>query len=406
MPTYHYKAVAPGGILEEGRMEAEDARSVIHSLQATGYLPIRADSTERTWRWARLRARARQQTLKAPRIAAFTHDLAMLLRSGLPLDQSLRLMAGLAADAQEQQIVKEIETALHAGRPLSAALAEERSHSFPPLYTAMVRAGEAGGTLDATLTRLHEHLEHGQTLRRSVRSALIYPTLLLGISLLSVLMLLLFVIPEFGQLLADSGQPVPASTRIVVSFSEMLRAHGWIAALALLAGAVLLRHRLRQPQSRERIDALLLRTPLIGELIRHLDAARFTRTLGVLLQNGVPLLSAVDTAGAVIANHTLRATLPSLADSLKHGRGLAEPLVKAGQFPRLSVQLIRIGEESGRLDEMLLRCADILDTELRQRLQNLIAVLEPALIVVLGIVIAGILMSLLTAILGMNDLAM
>jgi general secretion pathway protein F len=174
----------------------------------------------------------------------------------------------------------------------------------------------------------------------------------------------------------------------------------------MLAAAALLRRYLTREQNRARIDRMLLRLPLLGDLIRRLDVARFTRALGTLLQNGVPLLACVDIAGAALSNRTLCATLPTVIDSLKQGRGMAMPLLATGQFPRLTVQLIRIGEESGQLDSMLLRSADILDTEIKQRIQSLISILEPALIVVLGIVIAGILMSILTAILGMNDIAL
>lgn len=405
MPTYRYKAVAPGGTLEEGQMDGADETFVIHALQAAGYLPIRAGRAAQAWRRPLELLSVWRDAFKPQQLVTFTHDLALLLRAGLPLDHALHLIGELTGDPTERRVIDGLEAALRNGNALSAALAASIEAGFPPFYIALVRAGEAGGTLEPTLMRLHEYLERGQALRRAVRTALIYPALLLSVSVLSVLILLVFVVPQFGQLLADSGQPVPTSTQLVLSASESLRNHGWLVLGFMVAAAALLRRYLTREQNRARIDRALLRLPLLGDLIRRLDVARFTRALGTLLQNGVPLLAGVDIAGAALSNRTLCATLPTVIDSLKQGRGMAMPLLATGQFPRLAVQLIRIGEESGQLDSMLLRSADILDTEIKQRIQSLISILEPALIVVLGIVIAGILMSILTAILGMNDIA-
>lgn len=403
MPSFHYKAVAPGGAIEEGRMDGADEGAVIRALQAGGYLPIRASRTATRLAWQGLRRRRRR--IDPVRLTAMTHDLAVLLRAGLTLDHALRMVGDQNDDADTHSLVMELETALRNGASLSAAL-QERPDAFPRFYIALVRAGEAGGNLEPTLTRLHDYLQRSLSLRHSVRSALIYPALLVTVALVSVAVLLAFVIPQFAQLLADSGQPVPPATRVVLFASDLLRGYWWALPLTAVAAAALLRHRLATPAGRAAADRLLLRLPVLGDLIRQIEVARFARALGTLLQNGVPLLAGVSTAAEVFANRILAATVPELGESLKQGRGLAGPMLACGQFPRQMVQLVKVGEESGQLDVMLVRVADLLDAEVGQRIQRLMTLLEPALIVALGIVIAGILFSILSAILGMNDIAL
>lgn len=406
MPRYRYKAVAPGGTIEEGQMDGADEAFVIRALQSAGYLPIRAARAAQAWRRPLHWLRSRRNSLKPEQLLTFTHDLALLLRTGLPLDHALHLIGELSDDHAEQNLIEMLEDALRSGRSFSTALENSPVADFPSFYTALVRAGEAGGTLEPTLARLHEYLERSQALRRAVQAALVYPSLLLIVSLVSVLTLLVFVVPQFGQLLADSGQPMPASTQMVMFASELLRGYWWLGIGFMAAVALLLHRQLSLPESRARIDDLLLRMPVCGDLIRRLETARFTRALGTLMQNGVPVLAGVDIAAATFSNRILHASMPAIVESLKQGRGMARQLAAIGQFPRLAVQLIRIGEESGQLDSMLLRSADILDAEIKQRIQSLISILEPALIVILGLVIAGILMSILAAILGMNDIAL
>lgn len=403
MPRFRYKAVAPGGTLEEGEMDGADEAVVVRSLQAAGYLPIRAAPADRR---LRLRLPVRRAWHITPRqLAAFTHELAALLRAGLTLDHALSLMAGLCDDAGMRHLVAELEAALRNGSSLSAAL-QQHPTVFPAYCIALVRAGEAGGTLEPTLARLHEHLERSQALRQDVRAALTYPALLLAVSLASVAVLLIFVVPQFARLLADSGQSAPPAMQALLTVSALLGDWGWTLPLAAAAAAVAVRRRVTTPAGRAAADHMLLRLPLVGDLVRRLEVARFARTLGTLLQNGVPLLAGVNGAADVFANRALAATVPGLAESLRQGRGLAAPMLASGEFPSLAVQLIGIGEESGQLDVMLLRVADMLDDEIRRRIRQLLTLLEPALIVVLGIVIAGILYAILSAILGMNDIAL
>lgn len=402
MPSFHYKALTAAGAIEEGRREGADEDAVIRALQADGYLPIHAGRAVPRMAWPRLRGRDRR--LAPERLTSLTHDLAVLLRAGLPLDHALHLLGEQSPPGDARARALELETALRNGASLSSAL-QNRPDDFPGYYIALVRAGEAGGNLEAMLARLHAYLERSQTLRHNVRAALIYPTLLLSVALASVAVLLAFVVPQFAQLLADSGQPVPPATRAVLLASELLRGYGWVIPLAALATAAVLRRRLATPAGRAAADRLLLRLPLLGAMIRHIEVARFARTLGTLLQNGVPLLAGVNTAAAVFANRAIAGVVPELSASLKQGGGLAGPMLASGLFPQQAVQLIKVGEESGRLDDMLVRVADILDGETERRIQKLMALLEPALIVALGCVVAGILFSILSAILSMNDIA-
>ncbi|MFO7553081.1 MAG: type II secretion system F family protein [Haliea sp.] len=401
MPSFHYKAVGPGGAVEEGRMDGMDEAAIIQKLRDGGYIPIRASRAGTGFRLSYIGQS--KWKLSPQRLTAITHDLAALLRAGLTLDKALQLIRDLSENEAERGLVLGLEDALRNGNTFSAAL-QERPGMFPGFYAAMVRAGEAGGNLEPTLARLYSYLERSQALRSDIRSALIYPALLLTVSLASVAVLLVFVVPQFAQLLSDSGQPVPPATQAVLFASELLRGYWWTVPVLLSLAIVFLRRRLATPAGRSAADRLVLRLPVVGDVVRRQEVARFARALGTLQQNGVPLLSGVRTAGEVFTNRALAATVSDLAENLKQGRGLSGPMQASGQFPNQVVQLVKVGEESGQLEAMLLRIADLLDADIGRRIQRLMTMLEPILIVGMGVVIAGILFSILSTIMGLNDI--
>jgi general secretion pathway protein F len=405
VPLYRYKAVAPSGEILEGILEARVQEAVIERLQSMGYVTIRADEASAAEAGGSKRGRAfARQRLGPDQLVTFTRELATLLNSGVALDRALEVLTGIAEDEAVRTLLSRIRDEVRGGAALSAALAAQPG-VFSRLYLNMVRAGEAGGALGKVLFRLSEHLERAGELRSSVVSALIYPTILVAVSAISVMILLVFVVPQFTQLLEESGKALPLPTQVVVSTGNFLRAWWW-AMLLVAAGAVyVFRRRLEDAETRLRWDGALLRLPLAGELIAKVEVARFARTLATLIGNGVALLPALSIVKETLGNTMLAEALGRVAAELKEGRGLAKPMLQEGVFPRLAVHMVMVGEEMGRLEETLLRVAEVYDSEVQRTLKRVLTLLEPVLILGLAMVIAGIILSILLALLGVNELA-
>jgi general secretion pathway protein F len=406
MPLFRYKAVGADGKIAEGDLEARSQTAAIDRLQTMGYVPIRADEITA--------AQADKRSLRRPlfgprqitqsRVAVLTQELATLLRAKLPLDRALELLIELSPNARVRQVVTQIREQVHDGATLSAAM-ETQKGVFSRLYLNMVRAGEAGGAVDSVLMRLAEYMERARELRDTVTSALIYPAILLGVAGLSVVVLLIFVVPQFQQMFEDAGQALPFATQVVISLGEALRGYWWLILGVILAVTYYFRKQFAEPATRYRWDNRLLGVPLLGELIAKLEVARFSRTLGTLMINGVPLLTALGIVKETLTNQVLAQSMGNVAESLKQGHGLAQPLMEAPYFPKLAAHMVRVGEETGHLEEMLIQVAEVYDKEVRSSIKRLLALLEPALILTLGLVIAAIIISILVAILSINELA-
>jgi general secretion pathway protein F len=404
MPVFAYKAVSGTGEVVEDRIEAADEQSVIRQLQDMGHVPIRvAPAKGAGSSWLTL-GRSGARRLSQKDVAIFTQDLATLLHAGLPLDRSLEVFMDLSEDPRLEHLAGGVLEKVRGGAALSGAL-EAQVGVFSRFYLNMIRAGEAGGALEAVLQRLAEYLERAKELRDSVISALIYPAILVTLALVSVFVLLAFVVPQFEQLFEGAGRALPLPTQIVMGTADFLAAYWWALLLGVAAVVLYMRRQLNDPVKRYTWDARFLRLPLAGELIRKMEVARFARTLGTLLGNGVPLLGALSVVKETLSNRVLAEGVEVAAASLKEGQGMAEPLLATGLFPKLGMQMIKLGEETGRLDEMLMRAADTYDREVRLSIQRMLTLLEPVLIVGLGVVIAGIIMSILVAILSVNELA-
>jgi general secretion pathway protein F len=269
----------------------------------------------------------------------------------------------------------------------------------------MLRAGEAGGALDVVLERLSEFMERSRELRETVQSALIYPAILVGVAVLSVAVLLVWVVPQFSAMFESSGKALPLPTQIVIALGEFVGHWWWALLLAGVALWLWFARQMREPSSRRVWDRRLLRLPLFGDLIAKVEVARMARTLGTLLVNGVSLLTALSIVRETLSNQVLSESLGKVAAQLKEGKGLGKPLMETGLFPKLSVHMVMVGEETGKLQEMLLRVADVYDREVRSAVKRMLSLLEPVLILGLGSVIGAIIMSILVAILSVNDLA-
>lgn len=405
MARFRWRAVGASGEVLEGEMEAASATQVVEQLRRQGHLPMRADPIEEAGGAARP---ALGQLLHQPLfgrrrirrgdVAVMTRELATLLDAGLTLDQSLRVLVDQVESEAMRELVAKVLEQIQGGATLADALAQH-GDVFSRAYISMVRAGEAGGSLDDVLTRLAGFLDEAETLAEQVKSALVYPVLVLIIAGLSIVVLLTVVLPQFTPLFDSAGAELPLLTKVVLAVGAVLQHYWWALGLGLVLAVWGARRLLAQPASRARIDAMVLRLPLFGPLLAKLDTARLARTLGALLANGVPLLSALAIVRDTLGNATLRRAIAEAAEAVKEGRGLATALGRGDRFPKLAIHLLAVGERSGRLEPMLLKIAEMFDREVRATIERLMALLVPALTIGLGLIIALIIGAILMAIL-------
>ena len=404
MPLYFFKAVNREGESVEDEREAADEGALIAALQNEGLLPIRVSpASSKPFAWLRM-GRGRSG-ISRKEIALFTHELLTLLQAGLPLDRALMVLVELTEPQPALNgMISRVLEAVKGGAQLSDALGAQ-SGVFSRFYLNLIRAGEAGGALEQVLERLAEYLERSRELRETVSTALIYPAILVTMSAMSLLLLLTFVVPQFTEMFESAGKELPVPTQIVVGVAEGLRDYWWALPLVVMALVSYFRFQMADPDRRYVWDKRFLRIPLVGDLIRKIEVANFSRTLATLMSNGVSLLTALTIVKETLSNRVVVEKIDLAAESLKQGGGLSAPLVESGLFPTLAVQMVKLGEESGHLDEMLEKVAVTYDKEVKIAVQRMLALLEPILIVGLGIMIGGIIVSILMAILSVNDLA-
>lgn len=406
MPLYRYKAVTPAGEAQEGDLEGATQAAVVERLQGMGLIPIRVEAgAAQVAGQVTSAGLFRRSRISQDDVAVFTQEIATLLKAGLPLDRCLDILIGLSANEAVRELMLQLREDVRGGAALSAAM-EARKGVFTRFYLNMIRAGEAGGALDVVLQRLTEFMERSRELRDTVKSALIYPVILVGVSLLSVAILLMWVVPQFSQMFEDSGKALPLPTQIVIAAGDGVRNYWWLMALVAIGVYLWFMRQLREPATRYRWDQRLLNMPLVGDLIGKLEVARFSRTLGTLIGNGVTLLAALSIVKETLNNTVMAGALGQVAMQLKEGKGLGKPLMETGLFPKLAVHLVMVGEETGKLQDMLIRVADIYDREVQGAVKRMLSLMEPVLILGLGLVIGGIIMSILVAILSVNDLAL
>lgn len=387
-------------------MEGAAQSAVVESLQAMGLIPIRVEETA-----TRADAKGggagifRKSRVTQDDVAVFTQEIATLLRAGLPLDRCLEILIELSANESVRELMTQVREDVHAGAALSAAM-EAQTGVFSRFYLNMLRAGEAGGALDVVLQRLTEFMERSRELRETVKSALIYPAILVSVAVLSVVILLVWVVPQFSMMFEESGKALPMPTQIVIAAGDFFRHYWWAPILGGIGLYSWFSRQLREPASRYKWDRRFLSVPLLGDLVAKLEVARFSRTLGTLIGNGVTLLTALSIVKETLSNSVMSEGIGVVAAQLKEGKGLGRPLMETGLFPKLAVHMVMVGEETGKLQEMLIRIADVYDREVHSAVKRMLALMEPVLILGLGLVIGGIIMSILVAILSVNDLAM
>ncbi len=404
MPRFSYKAATASGEVIEGEIDAADRQAVIDRLRSQGHVPIRAEEKARglgAGLWIGFPIGAGRVGPKD--IALLTRELATLLQAGLPLDRSLSVLRDLVRTGPSRTLVERVQDEVRGGAALADAL-EARPEVFPSYYIGMVRAGETGGNLEGVLVALADSLERTQALRENISSALMYPILVVVIAVLSLIVLMTAVIPEFRPLFEGSGAELPLLTQIVIAVSDFVGAYWWALALGILALVLLVRRHNSDPKGRLRWDRWVLGLTYLGDLILKVEVARLARTLGTLSKNGVNLLDALSMTIGTVENRAVAEALDEVRLRLAKGEGLGRPMAETSIFPTLALQLIQVGEESGALEDMLLRVADIYEDEVQRSLQRLLSLLAPLITIILGVVIAVIIGSMVAAILSAYDL--
>jgi general secretion pathway protein F len=396
MAVFSYRATTMAGEAIEGVIEAVDEKLAIERLRNTGVIPLRIVAAKQ----GALKGKFEFRRSKGD-ILSFTTELSVLLGAGLPLDRGLNILSEISEGKEMKEIVESILRSIREGSSFSDAL-QKHPKTFPKLYVNMVRAGESGGVLDVVLEKLNEFLESAKELKDHVFSAMIYPVVLSFTGGVSIIILLTFVLPKFSVIFAELGGSLPLSTQILLAVSNTLRTYWWVG-LALLVGAgMILRPYVRSSRGKYRWDAFKLR--LLGDVIRKLETARFCRTLGTLLRSGVGILQALNNSKDVVSNQVIASALDAVAKGAKEGKGISGPIAEAKVFPLLAISMIKVGEETGQLDTMLLKVASAYEKSLREAVKRFVGFIEPAMILFMGLVIGFIVISMLLAIFSMTDL--
>jgi type II secretion system protein F len=404
VPTFTYRAADRQGQTIDGVMEAPDMRGVVERLQRDAYFPIRiAPQDEQRsvfgLHWPALgpgRVNRRD-------VLTFTHQLGTLVEAGLPLDRALVILEDLAPNPRLRVITGDLLKAIRGGSSLAEAMAKHQPRPFSRLAVNMVRAGEKGGVLEATLKRLAELLEETQEFKEALVSALIYPILLTSVGSAAVVFLLTFVIPRFVDIFKDLGQSLPLPTQILLAVSGVVQRYWWLLVVLGLGAVLAVRATLSSEAGRWQWDRLVLRLPLLGEVVLKTETARFARVLGTLLKSGVPVLTALGVVRDLAGNQVLGRAIERVADGVRRGAGITGPLGESKAFPAMAVHIVRVGEETGRLEEMLLKLAADFEAEVRRLVKRLMGLLEPSIILIMGLVVGFIVVALLMAIFSITE---
>jgi general secretion pathway protein F len=395
MATFSYRASTMEGTIIEGAIEAVDEKSAIERLKSTGVIPLKIAAPEE--------GIGKRFTLRSSKgnLLTFTTELSALLSAGLPLDRSLNILSGISESKDMKNIIQSILKSIREGSSFSDAL-QRHPKVFPRLYINMIRAGEAGGVLDVVLDKLNEFLESSKELKEHVVSVMIYPLILIITGGISIIILLTYVLPKFSIIFAELGSSLPLPTQILLTFSNILKSYWWIVLLMIIGSWFVFKNYIKSDTGRYKWDTFKLK--MMGDVIRKLETARFCRTLGTLLKSGVPLLQALNNAKDVISNQAIASAIDAVSRGAKEGKGIAIPLSDAHVFPPLALSMIKVGEETGQLDTMLMKVALTYEKSLNTAIKRFVSLLEPAMILSMGLFIGFIVISMLMAIFSITEL--
>jgi len=401
MTTFHFRAATTDGKVRTGTLTAESDKAVARELRKQGLTPVYVGVEPK-----------KSFELKLPSFTGgrrrdvlfFTQELSTLLTAGVPLDRALAIAGELTERPTFRFIVLDVLRTLKGGRTLADSLATHPEY-FPNLYVNIVRAGEASGALGAVFERLTQFERTRDDLRSYIVSAMIYPALLTLVGLVSITILMNFVVPRFAQIFQESRMQIPLPTKIMIEVSGLMRAYGWLALGSVAGVFAAMRIYIRTAAGRMWWDTIRLRVPLLGDALRKAETSRFARAMETLVANSVPLVQSIGIAGAILTNRRIAASLDAVAQGVKRGEGIANPLRRTHQFPPLAGHLLAVGEETGRLDHMFGRMADIYETDTRAAIKRFTAIFEPLIILVMGVVVGALILGMLMAISSINDVA-
>jgi type IV pilus assembly protein PilC len=388
MPTFAYSArPATGGDIQTGEIELQTKEDVLAFLHKQKMIPVS------------VREKTKQITIKfgtgvsTRDIVIFTRQFATMINSGLPLVQSLDILAQQTENVSLRKVIQDVLYDVESGHTLADAMAKH-PRVYTELYTNMVAAGEAGGILDTILLRLATFLEKNDALVRKIKGAMVYPGVIFSVAGAAVAILLIFVIPTFQQMFASAGIPLPLPTRIVIGMSAFLQAFWWAVIIGIVAAVIGIQRIYRTDGGKLMIDKLLLSMPILGDLQRKAAVARFTRTLGTLVSSGVSILEGLEITAKTAGNRVIHDAVMGSRASIAGGETISGPLKESGVFPPMVVQMINVGEQTGGLDEMLTKIADFYDEEVDAAVETLLSAMEPIMIVVLGVIVGGMIVAM------------
>jgi general secretion pathway protein F len=412
MAQFSYRAVDSAGMLHTGEVTSVSRAVALESLSRRGLFPLSIDEgvlkaggvRRPGWlEFGRFHYKRRAQV--SPReLLGLTQSLAALLKAGLTIDRALQISASLAPRPASRLLAESLLQSVRSGKTLSASLTASEQR-LPPYFVSMVDAGEMGGSLPETLNRLAELMSKQTQMRERIHSALVYPALLGGVVLVTLVVLLLFVLPRFEQLFSESEAPLPWSTQMVLGLGRLTADYWWAAILAITVIGAAFVTWLKSPPGRFQYDRWLLRTRLTLGLPAALDTARLLRTVGSLCKNGLPLSQALRIARGTVGNRYLLDALTGVTREVQAGEAFSVAFARAGCFPAVAVQLARVGEETGHLEELLQSAAGVLEEQAHRLLERLLSLVVPLLTIGMGLVVAGLIGSVLIGLLSINDLA-
>jgi type II secretion system protein F len=403
METFQYEATTRDGTIISGTIEVANERLAIDRIQEMGYFPLKLKKKVEGEGPVQRLLLLLEGRVKEKDIMTFTYQLGVLLEAGFPLDRSLSILSGLSEKKKLKDLIADLISHVRSGKSFSEALSRFPS-VFPSFYVNMVKAGEAGGFLEETISRLVVYLENSESIKSDVRSALIYPSLLSFVGGTAIVILLTFVIPQFTKIFSDMGQALPLPTVILLAISHGMIEYWWLILLVVCGIIAGTRQYLKSENGRRRWDELKFRLPVFGKLFKETAVSRFSRTLGTLLKSGVPILNALQIVQGTLGSDKISQAIAAVKESARRGKGISEPLADTDIFPPIAVHMITVGEETGRLDEMFMKIAERFDIEVRNTIKRMLALLEPALILFMGIVVGFIVISMLMAIFSINEL--
>ena len=402
MPEYLYKATTLSGQTVEGSMDGKDEETIIQSLHQLGYIPIRILSTQEEASGFRFSSLLPKR-VGIRNLLTFTQELSTLVSAGLPIDRSLNILGTLTENKRLREAVKDVLKRVEGGNSLTEALGYH-PRIFPKLYINMIKAGESGGFLEVILSRLVRYLQNTKELREYLVSVMIYPLILTIVSGISIAILVTFVIPRFARIFSDLGQAIPLPTQIVLSFSQLVKGYWWAGLGTIALIYIGLKMYTQDEERKWRWDRSKLRWFAIGDLIKKMEVARFSRTLGTLLQSGVSILPALNLVKEISQNRAISRSISYIHDRLREGKGISKSLEETDVFPPLAVHMIGVGEETGRLDEMLIKVAETYEENVQTSVKRFVALLEPLIIIIMGAVVGFIVVSILLAIFSINEI--